>query len=205
MKISIVLPYLDASQYVHIWAHEETQIDFLHDGESAVRCTLAFAAEELKAYLERSVLGGDIHICSVPEEGSIIFLEIEEETAKAGEYSWILEDYGLTIRGRGRNGLLYGVYDFLRLQGWHWYAPGKEGEIVPPPVKTLTMPEKDQVRTPSMDSGRGFHLPWVSKQSADLWMWMARNHMNALPYRADTGPLGQKLGMTFRNGGHIFE
>lgn len=205
MNISIVLPYAEVSSSVHVWAHEETQIDFLHDEEKAARCTLAFAAEELKAYLQKTLSEAIISICSVPDGDKIIFLEIEEETAKAGEYSWILEDYGLTIRGRGRNGLLYGVYDFLRLQGWRWYAPGKEGEIAPLPADALVIPDKDQVRTPSMVLGRGFHLPWVSKQSADLWIWMARNRMNVVPYRAETGPLGQKLGMTFRNGGHIFE
>jgi hypothetical protein len=56
-----------------------------------------------------------------------------------------------------------------------------------------------------MSVGRGFDFEGISKESTELLLWMARNRLNVSGYRPATGPLGAKLGMRPKNGGHIFE
>jgi len=53
--------------------------------------------------------------------------------------------------------------------------------------------------------GRGFDFEGVSKESEALLLWMARNCLNVCGYRLNTVALAQKLGMTLKVGGHIFE
>lgn len=53
MKITIVLPYENAAAGYHLWAHEESGIDFRKEKDRAARCTVSFAAEELENYLHK--------------------------------------------------------------------------------------------------------------------------------------------------------
>ena len=55
MKIIVVVPFVNAEKETAVWANEEDRIDFRHEHERAARCTTAFAAVELKSFLERSV------------------------------------------------------------------------------------------------------------------------------------------------------
>ena len=112
---------------------------------------------------------------------------------------------GVLICGNSRKGLLYGVYEFLRLQGWRWYAPGKTGEVLPLLVEKLEIPVSKKEYSASMKLGRGFDFEYLSMESNEFFLWMARNRMDVVSYRPLTGQFCKKLGMSFKNGGHIFE
>ncbi len=204
--ILIVLPFDGAEKRVPTWALEEEKIDFRIEHEKAARNTISFAATELKEYLLQSLSEAEIQYGSKINRAKFcIELGVEDTASKAGEFSLELTDDGLRISGSGRAGLLYGVYEFLRMQGWRWVAPGETGVIAPSVSGTLNLPERKTQFMPSMPEGRGFDLQFLSKESAELWIWMARNRLNVGPYRPLTAPLANKLGMTFKNGGHVFE
>jgi hypothetical protein len=206
VNIVIILPFANADKETSIWAHEEAQIDFRQDVERAARCTLAFAATELRGYLARTL--AEVHITFAsqhPATGFWIELRVLDQTSKDEGFRLEPQPGGLVITGQGRTGTLYGAYEFLRLQGWRWYAPDKTGEIAPSPRETLVLPEATQSHAPSMRLARGFDFEGVSKESAELWLWMARNRLSLATFRPATGPLGKKLGMTLKLGGHIFE
>ncbi len=202
----IVLSYDGAEKMVPTWAQEEESINFRREHERATRNTVSFAATELKEHLLQCLEGVNIQYGSKVDSARLCLeLKVEDPASKAGEFSLEPIDQGLRIIGCGRAGLLYGVYEFLRMQGWRWYAPGKEGIIAPNISSELKFPEKKTHFTPSMPEGRGFDLQFLSKESAELWVWMARNRLNVGPYRPLTALLANKLGMTFKNGGHVFE
>lgn len=204
--ITIVVPFEDAEKMTAIWAEEEAGIDFRKDSELAARCTASFAATELKKYLSRTLKNIEIAYSSVaPVEKLFIGLQIRDMSSRNDCFIMEPQNGGLIIEGLGRTGLLYGAYEFLRLQGWRWYAPGREGEIAPEMKDTLYMPAERIDYTPDMKSGRGLHFEGISNESAELWLWMARNRLNITAHHPATGPLGNKLGMTFKAGGHIFE
>jgi hypothetical protein len=69
----------------------------------------------------------------------------------------------------------------------------------------LILPTEKIEYSPDMSEGRGFDFEGDLKDSEDLWLWMARNRLNVATYRHYTAPLQNKLCMTFKNGGHIFE
>ena len=49
MKISIILQFPDSERQAYIRAFSERQIDFFNEPEKAARCTISFAAVELKS------------------------------------------------------------------------------------------------------------------------------------------------------------
>ena len=206
MNITIVVPFPNAETGVWRWASEETQIDWFQETERAARCTCAFAALELRRYLLRTLCTPVITVSSVePNTGLTISLNILKPNCGAGQFSIEPESSGVRITGNDRTGLLYGVYEFLHLQGWRWYSPGKDGEIAPSVRDRLNIPQQGIKLTPAFPLGRGFHMTYVSMESEDMWLWMVRNRLNVCGFRPATGPLGHRLGMTFKNGGHIFE
>ena len=205
MKITILLPYEGAEQQAAIWAEEEAGIDFRADPLRAARCTLSFAAMELKRYLARTLPAAEISISAArPADGQFLQLTVADPAGQGERFRLEPQGEGVVIAGDGRTGALYGAYELLRLQGWRWYAPGKAGEVAPPAADALRLPETPREYGPSMDLGRGFDFEGVSKESAELLLWMARNRLNLSGYRPATGPLGHKLGMSPKVGGHIF-
>lgn len=195
--IHVVLPYENGANYYRLWAHEEETIDFRKEPEKATRCTLSFAAEELVTYLNR--MGLSAQVSDEPGEDSVIL------KSKVGEgqcFSVSAEGTQITISANGRQGLLYGVYELLEAQGVRWYSPWEE--FVPENCQQLQIPECKEY-APSMALGRGFEFEGPLKDSAQLFLWMARNKMNMAAYRANTWKLQRKLGMEFKAGGHIFE
>lgn len=205
-KISIVIPYKEAESLTAVWAREEARIDFRKETERAARCTTAFAAVELKKYLQKTLVEAEVSFLShLPEENFFISLRIVHKASKDDRYSIEPCPGGVMITGQGRAGLLYGAYELLHMQGWRWYAPGRDGEIAPEPKNELKIPPEKLEYAPDMSLGRGFYFEGVSKESSELWRWMARNRLNLATFRPATGPLGNKLGMIFRVGGHIFE
>ena len=204
--ITIVVPYQNASLLVKTWANEESQIDFRNDSVCAARCTVAFTATELSYYLKKTLTQTDISFSEIrPVNGFFIELAIKKTGSKDCSFSIEPESGGILITGNGRAGLLYGGYEFLRIQGWRWYGLGEEGEIAPPKQVALILPETKKTFHPSMDLGRGFYMSTKLKQSSNLLLWMARNRLNLISYVTATAPLANKLGMLFINGGHIFE
>lgn len=201
-KINIVLPYEETQQKLHIWACEEKKIDFRREHFKATRCTVAFAAVELMAYLQKlsfSVSFGN----EMLEEAFHIVLTAEAEDCDSCDFSLLPRAYGLQILGKGRAGVLHGVYEFLERQGIRWLHP--DHEVVPKQTQVLWMPERPLHHSPDMPLGRGFDFEGLLKDSTKLWLWMARNKMNVTAYRPYTAAFQKKLGMSFRMGGHIFE
>ncbi len=204
MKINIVLPYSDAEKYVYLWANEEEQFDFDKEKERATRCTLSFGATELLKYLK--MLNFSVCVFETKKENHInVFLSCKNEEYSDCTFSFLPCNDGFLIEGNSRTGVLYGCYEFLKMQGIRWYAPGKEYEFVPQNVDFLKIPKEKQKFSPDMSLGRGFDFEGVLKESVDFWLWMARNKMNMASYRKNTDPFMRKLGMTYKVGGHIFE
>lgn len=204
--VDIVVPYSGAERLTPIWAEEERRIDFHRDRMAAARCTTAFAAMELKRYLSRTLPHASIRIVQ-HRSGEACFIELRIADERREDESFVLErsGNGIVIAGAGRAGVLYGTYELLRLQGWHWYAPGESGEIVPEPCSLIMLPETKHSGKASMDLGRGFDFEYVSEESESFFLWMARNRLNVAAYRDATAAFCRKLGMTFKVGGHIFE
>jgi len=205
-KIAIVLPYPGAETQTPLWAFAENTIDFRAQPAEAARCTLAFAAVELKNYLQRTLESVSIAFTDQTSGGGLrIHLGVDDPGSKDGAFSLEAIPGGVSIRGAGRAGALYGAYEFLRLQGWHWFAPGVDGEIAPPKAAACRLPAGKISAQPSFPLGRGFVFECVSRESAQLLLWMARNRMNLSGFRPSTGPLGEKLCMSPAIGGHLFE
>jgi hypothetical protein len=210
LNIEILTPYPEP-EMVPIWAKSEDDVDFRNDLEAATRCTVCFAATELDHYLRQTVPTATLEYAAEPGPGSYrVFLSfaepgngqafsIEPVRSENGEIT------GVAIHGEGRTGVLYGAYEFLRMQGWRWYEPGIEGEVIPEPTDSLHTPDQRLEFAPDYSGGRGFDLQARSMESTKLLFWMARNRMDTASYRALTGQLARKLGFQFKNGGHIFE
>jgi hypothetical protein len=206
MQISIVLPYPEAERLAMLWAGEEADIDFRRDPDRAARCTLAFAATELQHFLGRTLPAAGLRVGSSSAAGDVtVELRVDDPASKDDRFSLEPIPGGVRLTGRGRTGALYAAYELLRLQGWRWYAPGKLGEVAPAAREDLVLPLARVEAAPSMSFGRGFDFEGVSKESAELWLWMARNRLNLATHRPATGALGHKLGMSMKVGGHIFE
>lgn len=205
MRLDIVLPYAGAAEMARIWAFQEAQIDFEREPEKAERCTLSFAAVELMSHLQRSLKNGQVRITAEKDGGCFsVCLKINREIARS---SYILRpcENGLMIEGGDRTGVLYGAYELLKLQGWRWYEPNDMGEIAPEPQEMLTLPSGTAEYRTVSELGRGFTIEGRMKESSGLLLWMARNRLNMGGQRQNTMPLMCKLGITKRNGGHIFE
>ena len=206
MNILIVNPFAGADQQTAVWAAAEETVDFRADPAGAARCTLSFAATELKAFLARTLDGAGIAFAAAPRPCDfLIELQVLEPAGKASAFTLEPRAGGVRITGDGRTGTLFGAYEFLRLQGWRWFAPGPEGEIAPSPATRLAVPPQPVRGEPSFSLGRGFDFGCVSMESAELCLWMARNRLNVSGCRPATGPLCEKLGMSSALGGHIFE
>lgn len=205
MKIDIIVDYDDAEWQVPVWAQEEKRIDFRGDPTAATRCTVSFAATELKTYLART-LDADISFASTVSNADLS-VELKAGASDSESQAYALEPMhgGLRIHGEGRIGVLYGVYEFLHLQGWRWYAPGAEGEVVPRASGPLNIPAQRKRYAPDFDLGRGFFFEGLSKESEPLLFWMARNRLNLSGCRVQTAALGRKLGMSPAIGTHLFE
>lgn len=207
MNIHIVLPYRDADTQYRIWAGEEDDIDFRKEPERAARCTVCFAATELEDYLSK--IGFRVSVSGQCVDAYNIILlrskNVAADTSHYGEgvdFSFRHQPEGLVIEGTGRIGVLYGAYELLKRQGICWLNPWEE--VLPPKRDTLVLPEEKHY-APSFPLGRGFEFEGTLKESELLYLWMARNKLNLSGYRPNTAPLQRKLGMIFKNGGHIFE
>ena len=126
MRINIILHFTGAEKNTEIWAKEENSIDFRNEPERAARCTVAFAAVELRNYIARTL--NEVNTIFTPEnteDSFCINLVIKSFTSQSQGFSIYPTYDGVKIEGEGRIGLLYGAYEFLRMQGWRWMSQGK--------------------------------------------------------------------------------
>lgn len=206
MRIFIIIHFAGAEKNTEIWAREENSINFRNEPERAARCTAAFAAVELRNYLDRTL--NEVNIVFSSESIKDFFeinLKINSLTSQSQAFLICPASNGVIIEAEGRTGLLYGAYEFLRMQGWRWLSPGKAGEIIPRMADKLSLPGKRLEFNSSMNNSRGFDFEYVSMESEELFLWMARNRLNLASFRPTTGAFCRKLGMSFKMGGHIFE
>lgn len=203
MKVHIVLPYPNTAALLYTWAKEEKTIDFRRERERAERCTVAFAATELVSYLGR--LGCEVSYSASREESEVLIELVPGEGEGEEEEALIARTAdGVRISAPGRMGILYGVYEFLTMQGIRWISP--DYEVLPKkPLKGLLIPEEPKAVRFDMALGRGFDFEGLLKDSTKLWLWMSRNGLNLAAYRPYTAAFQKKLGMSFKMGGHIFE
>lgn len=206
MKIDIILQFDGADKYTGNWAREEKYIDFHKESEKAARCTIAYAAEELKVYLAKTLTRSHIRFASeASADRMAIYLVADDLVTNEDTYRLVPGENSLLINGAGRIGVLYGVYELLKLQGWRWYEPGEKGEIAPEPKDELLLPDKELTYKTETNTARGFYIEGLVKESEELLVWMARNRMNQGVYRVRTEALSRKLGIEGEAGGHIFE
>lgn len=65
MELEILLPFPSAETMTESWAFSEAQIDFRHDPEAGARCTISYAAVELRTHLLQ--MEPDAQICFVSQ------------------------------------------------------------------------------------------------------------------------------------------
>lgn len=204
--ITIMLPFADAATETERRATIEETIDFGHDSASAALCTLSFAATELCSYL-RSL--GAKSVCYAGAEdnpkGFVISISCANASKFDCSYTISPTTNGLNLHGNSRVGALYAVYTFLNAQGIRWHYPGTEGEIVPKNQYSIYVPTAEKQFIPTMKDGRGLDVFAPLKDSSQFLLWMARNRMNITADHPYSNALADKLGMTFRVGGHMFE
>jgi len=204
------------------WASQEEHVDWQRPGLPASRCTTAFAATELRHYLERTAPSWQFRFLDhLPAAGPAVVIgpaAVIERTLGLRTASPLKDPQSyaihstnrhgssvLLLAGGGREGALYAVYSYLAELGWRWYAPGKHGEVAPPVVSAPRLDGWNITSAPDFPLFRGFLTAPDSLESTDMFRWMARNRLNAWAYRPRPYALMKKLGFRFVTGGHILE
>ena len=202
-ELTIVLPYKGVEKLWNVWAESEQDIDFRRNKLEAERCTACFAALELKKFLTKTDYKFAVGVAEYPPaKGRFIELKIEAKDTGGG-FRMTPAGAGLVIAGHGRNGLLNGVYEFLRIQGWRWVEPGERGEC-PQQSAEIKWPAREMESIPSfkyrcLDAYRESH------DSLEYLLWMARNKMNVCFRKSASAKFADKLGMYSRTGGHLLD
>ena len=202
-RLTIVLRYPGAARMWKVWADAETSIDFRRDFSGAARCTACYAAGELLYFLRKSLPGFELTVEeAIPKTGLFIGLEIRGNEF-FGSFELKPAKNGILVIGYGRNGLLNGCYELLRIQGWRWLEPGIYGESAPDDP-TLDFLKAKGKFTPSFRY-RMIDQYRESDDSMELLRWFSRNRINVVFRKAATGKFADKLGMLSRRGGHLLQ
>ncbi|MBQ9336635.1 MAG: DUF4838 domain-containing protein [Lentisphaeria bacterium] len=200
--LTIVLKYPGAAQKWKLWADGESRIDFRNDPEGAKRCTAAYAASELRYFIGKAMPDLTVRIDEkIPDRGKFIEPEIRDDGGNIGSFILKSRKNGIRVTGLGRNGLLNGIYELLRIQGWRWLEPGPYGEIAPE-KPTLDFLNSDLKGVPSFKF-RMIDQYRESDASVELLKWFSRNRVNVAFRKPATGKFADKLGMYSRIGGHL--
>ena len=202
-NLTIVLPYPNASRLWKIWSEAENEIDFRKKQFEANRCTASYAAAELQIFLRKSLSNLKFIVSeTIPETGPYIELEIKDDDFR-GKFELKSSGEGIKVIGYGRNGLLNGCYELLRIQGWRWLEPGVYGESAPlkPSLEFLKISGK---YAPSFQH-RMIDQYRESDDSIELLKWFSRNRINIVFRKPATGKFADKLGMLSRKGGHLLQ
>ncbi len=218
-KLTIVLPYVGADKQTPYWAIGEDQINWNAGGPDTERCTVAFAAVELRDHLvqmvpqctivfsaELPVTGAAIVLGPVATLHDQLGLAIKGVPADPQGYTIrSTRKNRLVLTGGGREGTLYAVYTWLEELGWRWQEPGAAGELAPAQRDDLNLAGWRIASTPAFPLFRGFHTAPKSLESQELFRWMARNRLNMCAYFPRSAALLRKLGFRFISGGHVLE
>lgn len=205
-KLTIAAAFPGFANNAHDWAVSENSINFHKELQLAERCTISFAACELRRFLPRAIKELAVVFAEKPPaDGSqYIALECRGEQSRYGAFTFSLEaPAGLRISGADRNGVINGIYEFLRLQGWDWLEPGSRGEYAPKFTDSVVFPKESKTFEPSCQY-RAFFEEGASKESEEYLFWMARNRMNCHWNYPLTKKLARKFGMFIQAGGHIY-
>lgn len=206
MIVNIVLSFKGADDSTYSFAVSENEIDFFSSPFEGARCTLSFAATELKKYLSKFLKNSEVKISEKKLDGAVnIVLDVKSYEKCGDNYTISPTEDGVLIIGDGRSGALYGAYELLKMQGFFWIEPGDRGEYCPPMTDELILPQKTQRYATTSPVGRGFSIDGRLNESEELFLWMARNRLNVFFNFPNTARLGKKLGIILRDGGHIFE
>ena len=195
-----------AEKLTRVWARDEWNIDFFAQPMEAARCTVSFAAVELADHLKKIITDPVIGISASPAPDAFnIYLVAKSKNVRGENYSLIPRDGGIEIVGEGRVGVLYGVYELLKLQGFRWLEPGEVGEYKPMKRSELVLHAESREFVTTSPIGRGFSIDGRLNENEELLLWMARNRLNVYFNFPNTCRYMHKLGFIIRDGGHIFE
>lgn len=141
---------------------------------------LCFAAEELQKYLTRifSASGKGSALCELEAE----FCIRKNSTLKFDGYKLSSKDGVLRIESQKERGILYGVYEFLRMLGCRFTFPFPELEIVPS-LDHFIWDETPIAKNPWLEF-RGLALYDATKDTVSSTIamidWMTKNNFNLL-------------------------
>jgi hypothetical protein len=220
-RFTLVLPYANAARATPYWACEEGRLDWTQPGLATERCTVAFAAVELRDALRHLVPAGEVVFAeTIPATGAWAWVgpvphwadlgrPAPELAAHRGAFAVLpagdAAEPRVLLTGRGAAGTLYAVYAWLERLGWRWFTPGPAGTCRPEPQATWPVAGEALVTTPAFDLFRGFHVAFAGMESTDVFHWMARNRLDTWSHHPASQPLLHKLGFTTLSGGHVLE
>lgn len=138
---------------------------------------ILFATEELTRYIE----------CMFQGEGTLQQLQVSltdrlEEPLRYDGYTVTVAGNQVTIASQHERGILYGVYEFLRVLGCRFMFPSDQLETVPQ-LAHLELPDQTIRKEPWIEF-RGLCLYGTTQetiqQTAEMVDWMAKNNYNLL-------------------------
>jgi len=207
-------------------ATSEEQVDWWdEDTGDDTACTECFAAVELASFLPACITLSENDITfetsgSMPPNGDVIIIGSRESNPLIAEKalpdtillktdeSFRIQSFRennrtvTIIEGKGRIGVLYGVYGYLASLGMRFYGLGEKGTVYPEHARKL--PENlRKVENPSYLT-RGFHA-WEDRGDEEFFLWMARNRMNFWTAAEKEVHFLKKLGMKLADGGHTIQ
>jgi hypothetical protein len=207
-------------------AASEQQVDWRRDEPSARACTLAYAAQELRAHLR--------HIARVAEPGLRvdfatsedgrpadleIVLAVRDQLAgtpwarPAAAQTFVTPEaflvravrhagrQGILITAPSRQGVLYGAYRYLTWLGFRWVHKDE-------PLGSLEYTGRLWSPALRLAEGPAFAVRGLlaeGARDARLATWGARNAFNLLEARPEDSAFLKKLGYQVFAGGHVME
>ncbi|MCM3749032.1 DUF4838 domain-containing protein [Paenibacillus pasadenensis] len=141
--------------------------------------TLAFARDQLDAYLARIFTGGDP---DRQQQLTVRFTNLSAAELCFDGYAIEVNASAVTIASTLERGFLYGVYELLRIIGCRFLFPDAELEQIPH-LTEFQLEERTIVKKPWMEY-RGMCLYDTSRntfeRTRDTIDWMAKNNYNLL-------------------------
>ena len=205
-------------------ANGENAVDWLdRDQADDSACTESFAAIELAQFLPKcfSIAPEQIKLSGVlamPSQGDVFLLGsvksnrlIAERISEVPDFktnqSYCVKSFRednrtiTIIQGSGRIGTLYGVYEYLKINGIKFYGLGETGTVYPASKSDALPLSIEWMQTPDFLT-RGFWLEGGILADKDFYRWMVRNKLNFWPASDPKIHLLKKLGAKCTAGGH---
>jgi Domain of unknown function (DUF4838)/Glycosyl hydrolases family 2, sugar binding domain len=142
--------------------------------------TFSFAAESLQKYLLKTT-GARLEIASAPYKGKQIELGLYDYQKNNDTFELKGSKNKISIKGRCKRAVLYGVYDFLeKACGIRFFAPMATHEIIPKLDKLVLKPFYD-LNSPSMTYRRTNYCSYrntTMKRRYEVADWGFKNRFN---------------------------